>query len=372
MDRLKELYSVAKDPVGYAQQWKKDHSGKIIGTFCSYTPEEIILAADALCFRVFGTGARTSLADGHLQAYSCSLVRGALEDAMSGALDFLDGVVFPHTCDSIQRLSDIWRINIHLGFHADVVLPVKLDTQNARAYMTDVFNRFRNQLERYLGLKISDAALTGATEKYNRIRNYMKKIYDIRRENPDIIASRDLHTLIKASMIMDRNQLLDHLLQIVPALEEKRDRVPFSRKRLVLTGGICNMPDIFSAIEDAGGAVVWDDLCTGYRYFQGTIAIGGDIIESIARRYAERMVCPAKHSGIWRRGEQLLKIVTENQADGVVFLLLKFCDPHAFDFPYIKNILEQNGIPSMLLEIEDQSSLDGRLQTRLEAFLEML
>ena len=51
-------------------------------------------------------------ADAHLQAYSCSLVRGALEDALAGRLDFLDGaMVFPHTCDSIQRLSDIWRMN---------------------------------------------------------------------------------------------------------------------------------------------------------------------------------------------------------------------------------------------------------------------
>ena len=32
-------------------------------------------------------------------------------------------------------------------------------------------------------------------------------------------------------------------------------------------------------------------------------------------------------------------------ADGVIFILLKFCDPHAFDYPYIKALLDSAGIP---------------------------
>jgi bzd-type benzoyl-CoA reductase N subunit len=372
MKSLPMFYQIANDPMAYAEQWKQDHQGKVIGSFCSYTPEEIILAAGVLCFRVFGTGATVSLADAHLQAYSCSLIRGALEDALAGNLDFLDGVVFPHTCDSIQRLSDIWRINIRLGLHSDVILPVKLDTQNARVYMNDVLKTFRNQLERDLGIMITEEALRDAAAKYNRIRNYLERIYAIRSENPDVLSSRDVHALVKASMIMDRNQLLEHLSRMVPLLEGKTGALPSGRKRLVLTGGVCNMPDIYHTIEDSGGAVVWDDLCSGSRYFQGAIDIEGDIIAAIAKRYAERVVCPAKHSGIWSRGEQLVKIVKEHRADGVVFLLLKFCDPHAFDFPYIKAMLEEEGVRTIRLEVEDQLSQEGRLKTRLEAFLETL
>ena len=372
MEELKLFYEIVNDPMGYAEKWKQDHGGKIIGSFCSYTPEEIIFAADALCFRIFGTGAKHSMADAHLQAYSCSLVRGALEDALSGRLNFLDGVVFPHTCDSIQRLSDIWRINVPLRLHADVVLPVKLDTQSARDYMVDVFKTFRKQLEKHLCIKITEEALKKSVETYNRIRNCLERIYNIRRENPDAIAARDVNTLVKASMMMDRNLLLDNLLQITQRLEDKRDRAASVRKRLIISGGVCNMPDLFQVIEDSGGAVVWDDLCTGSRYFEGVIDTNGDVIESIARRYAERCICPAKHSGLLSRGEQLVQLAKENQADGIIFLLLKFCDPHAFDFPYIKAMLEKEGVPAMLLEVEDQLTAGGRLKTRLEAFLEML
>ena len=86
----------------------------------------------------------------------------------------------------------------------------------------------------------------------------------------------------------------------------------------------------------------------------------------------DRVVCPAKHSGITSRGDYLVQAVKENRADGVIFLLLKFCDPHAFDYPYLKEMLEKENIPSVLFEIEDQLPSEGQINTRCEAFMEML
>jgi bzd-type benzoyl-CoA reductase N subunit len=372
MEMFNQFHEVIKDPADYAGKWKQKHRGNIIGSFCSYTPEEIILAAGALCYRIFGTDTEPFLADTHLQVYSCSLVRGALEEGLSGKLDFLDGVVFPHTCDSIQRLSDIWRMNIRMRLHADVVLPVKLDTPSARQYMIGVLNNFRCELESSLNLEITDEALKEAAVKYNQIRTELKKIYEVRRKHPELISGPDMYAVVKAAMIMDRDVLLDSLSLITRELDDKSAGARSHQKRLVLSGGICNMPDIYRLIEDSGGAVVWDDLCTGRRYVEGSTDTDGDIIEAIAQRYAQRVVCPAKHSGLWNRGEQLIKIVEENQAQGVIFLHLKFCDPHAFDYPYIKQMLENEGVPSMLLEIEGQRLSEGQFRTRIEAFMDML
>ncbi|MBW2370540.1 MAG: 2-hydroxyacyl-CoA dehydratase, partial [Deltaproteobacteria bacterium] len=141
MEGMRIFSDVVSNPRAYAENWKKETGGEIVGHFCSYTPEEIITAAGALPFRILGSGATITKADMHLQAYSCSLVRGGLEDALTGKLDFLDGTVFPHTCDSIQRLSDIWRLNVKEKFHLDVILPVKLNTASARTYMLDTLNR---------------------------------------------------------------------------------------------------------------------------------------------------------------------------------------------------------------------------------------
>ncbi|MCP4373677.1 MAG: 2-hydroxyacyl-CoA dehydratase [Deltaproteobacteria bacterium] len=372
MDILNQFYEISKDPFAYAGSWKNETNGKIVGHFCSYTPEEIIVAAGALPFRIFGSPENVSKSDIHLQAYSCSLVRGALGDALSGRLDFLDGVVFPHTCDSIQRLSDIWRMNITCDFHSDVILPVKLNTKSAREYMVSVIHKFKKDLENRLDVEITTEKLKSAVDHYNKLRSRLQRIYEIRRENPNVIDGSAVHTIVKTSMIMDREVLSEELNQVVKMLESRKRSPASSKKRLIAAGGLCSMPDIYNILEDSGAWVVWDDFCTGSRYFDGKIDTDGDIIESIAKRYLERIVCPAKHSGLYSRGEHILKIVRQSKAQGVIFLYLKFCDPHSFDYPYIKEMLDEEGIPSMLFEVEDQLPSEGQFKTRCEAFIEML
>ncbi len=369
---LKQFHDIANDPIGYAKHWKTETQCSVVGYFCSYAPEEIIWAAGALPYRILGAGGSISRADGHLQAYSCSLVRGALDDALTGKLDFLDGTVFPHTCDSIQRLSDIWRLNAGLSLHLDLVLPVKLNTKSAEDYMQAVIKKFHRDLEAGLGVEITPQKLSKAVQTFNQIRTALQRIYEIRRDHCGTISSRDLHAIVKASMVMDRNALAERLSAVVDRLQTQNPESDTSEKRLVLTGGICSMPEIYQPIEDAGGTVVWDDFCTGSRYFEGTVDPEGNPLNSIGQRYFNRIICPAKHRDCFSRGDSLLKMVANTRAQGVIFVLLKFCDPHAFDYPYIKELLDQDGIPSLLLEIEDQQTSLEQLKTRIETFIEIL
>ncbi|MBN2516416.1 MAG: 2-hydroxyacyl-CoA dehydratase [Deltaproteobacteria bacterium] len=372
MDVLTEFYEILNDPYAYGQTCRDEKKKKVIGYFCSYTPEEIISAAGAHPMRLFGTRGEIALADQHLQAYSCSLVRGALEEVLNGRLDFLDGTVFPHTCDSIQRLSDVWRLNTNFRFFADIVLPVKLDTDSAKEYMVDVLRKFKRDLKKGLNCRISDEDLNEAIATYNKIRDHLKVIYGLRSKNPGIITGGDVYSIVKVSMIMDRNDLVKKLPELIENLktrnvsEDRRDR-----KRVALVGSICDQPDIYSIIEKSGGVVVWDDLCTGSRYFEGIIEIDGDPIVSIAKRYIERQICPAKHVSLTARGDHLVAMANEHDIQGFIFLLLKFCEPHAFDYPYMKEYLEKENIPSMLLEIEDQLPAEGQLLTRFETFMHM-
>lgn len=372
MKLFQSFHEVAKNPGAYATEWKKRKRGKVIGTFCSYAPEEIILAAGALGYRLFGKGAEISKADAHLQAYSCNLVRGALEESLAGELPFLDGVVFPHTCDSIQRLSDIWRLNIKTGFHLDLVMPVKLNTGSAKEYMIDVMKKFKTELEQVLKISIADDELAKAVETCNEIRSTMQKLYNLRSSSPGIIKGSDMHALVRAGMVMDRYEYLSAIQNLLKELEPLTSEKKSSQKRLVLAGGLCNMPDIYEAIEKAGAVVVADDLCTGSRFFEGQVENKDDLVSQMALRYAERNVCPAKHSGNRTRGESLVQLAKDNSADGVLYVFLKFCDPHGFDYPYLKEMLDEAGIPNLMYELEDQSQGGGQLETRCEAFVEML
>ena len=50
----------------------------------------------------------------------------------------------------------------------------------------------------------------------------------------------------------------------------------------------------------------------------------------------------------------------------------KFCDPHLFDYPYLRDVLEKEGIPSMVLEMEGRLPSKEQFKTRCEAFMEMI
>ena len=187
MKHDRELREAIAQPSVYAGRLKDDTGKKVVGYVCSYLPEELILAAGAHPLRLLGTKENIHLADSHLQSYCCSLVRGILEEALSGKNDFLDGMVFPHTCDSIQRLSDIWRMNIPCGFHLDCVLPVKLDTESARDYMFDVLAKFRRDLEEKLEMRIAESELKKAIALTNAIRRRLKEIYALRCRFPALL-----------------------------------------------------------------------------------------------------------------------------------------------------------------------------------------
>ncbi|MFO8111525.1 MAG: 2-hydroxyacyl-CoA dehydratase family protein [Desulfosalsimonadaceae bacterium] len=370
---LEKFQTVSESPHVYAASAKEQTGKKILGFFCSYAPEELIQAAGAIPFRLFGAARDIELADSHLQSYCCSLVRGGLEDALRGRLDFLDGTVFPHTCDSIQRLSDIWRLNAGFGIHIDAVMPVKLHTPSARQYMVDVLAGVRSDLEKALGIRISDSDVSQSIRLYNGIRSKLLALYQLRSANPGIVPQSAVYHTMKAAMVMDREELAKDLEILLPSLEKVSAETGGSgRKRILLAGGICNHPDIYKIIDKAGGDVVWDDLCTGVRYATGLIEESGAPIEAIAERYMHRLVCPAKHMSTTARGENLVAEAIGKKIDGVVFLHLKFCDPHAFDYPYLKEYLAGKNVPSMLLEIEEQPPAEEQLRTRFETFIDML
>jgi len=371
MSGLNLFNEVSNEPNRYAREIKAEGK-KIIGYFCTYAPEEIIHAACLHPLRLFGEHIDINLADKHLQSYCCCLVRRGLSDALSGDLDYIDGIVFPHTCDSIQRLSDIWRMNINTGFFSDVILPVKLNTQSSMQYMIDVLYRFKKDIEDHFFIQITDEALHESIRKYNSIRRSLRKIYEIRSGNPGKIGSKDVYAIVRSSMIMDRDCLAERLSDLTKGLTHRQSSIKAAGKRIMLVGSICSHPDIYTFIEDSGGCVVWDDLCTGTRSFDGMIDEGDDPIVSIAKRYYSRAICPAKHRSPSERGDNIMDIVTRHDIEGVIFLYMKYCDPHAFDYPYLKQCLEGGKIPSILLEVEDNLPSEGQLLTRLETFMHML
>jgi len=368
---LEELKKIAEAPFPHLRNWKKKTGEKILGYFCTNTPEEMIRAAGLLPVRLLGSRDSISLASRHLQSYSCSLVQSSLEGALKGELDFLDGTVFPHTCDSIQRLSDIWAENMSFPFHWDLVLPVKLHTESARAYLIQELQRFREGLRDFIGRAISDDDLRASIGLANENRSLLRECYRRRAENPGLFSGSEFFALVQTATFLPKEEHTAKLKELLAHPEGGGSSAP-GRVRLFLAGSVCDQSPVLDLFESSGGSIVGDDLCTGWRYFAEDVSQEGDPLAALADRFTRRVPCPCKYNPGVDRAEDFVRRVVASRAQGVVFILLKFCDPHAFDYPYLKGKLDERKVPSLLLEIEPGGVPHGAVETRLEAFVETL
>jgi len=89
------------------EEQKRSHGRRLFGVFPAQYPKEILWAMNILPVEIWDPPLEVSLANGHLQAYICPVVKRGLELILQGQGKDLDGYLFPHTCDSIQNLASI-------------------------------------------------------------------------------------------------------------------------------------------------------------------------------------------------------------------------------------------------------------------------
>jgi len=343
---------------------------KAIGFFCLYTPEELLHAAGFFPLRLMGTPIKMSHVQAHLPSNCCHLVKSSLESLLQGELDFLQGVVFTQTCDSMQGLSDIWAHQRRLSIHFNLMVPTNLGSEHSRHYLKAEMERFREFLESHSG-KIAPERMKSSIQLFNRIREKLGEIYTRRRQGLTPWSSGFFAQIVRAGYLIDRARYLELLEALLNALPEKTEE----RKGLVpvyLSGNMAHSESYFSLIEEAGAMVVQDNLCSGARTLRLMVPEDVDPIEALTQRYFTSFFCPTKHQGSRAHEEILLREVQESGVQGVIFLLYKYCEAHYFDYPDLKAALESKGIPCLLLDVEDPSQSLGQLKIRLQAFVEML
>jgi len=343
---------------------------RAIGFFCPHVPEELLHAAGAHPLRLMGIPTKLFHAPLHLPPYCCHLLKSSLENMLQGELDFLQGVVFSHSCDSMQGLSQIWARQGRFPIHFNLMIPTQLDSEHSRPYVRAEIERFREFLESHSG-KITDGGMRASIQLFNRIRKNIGEIYARRHEGIASFSAGLLAQIIRAGYLMDRVRyldLLEALLEVLPEkAEEGKNLVP-----VYLSGNMAHLGSYFSLIEEAGATVVRDDLCSGARTLRLMVREDVDPMEAFTERYFASFFCPTKHMGPRAHLETLLRDVEQSGARGVIFLFYKYCEAHYFDYPDLKAALESKGIPSLLLDVEDPSYSLGQLTIRLQAFVEML
>jgi bzd-type benzoyl-CoA reductase N subunit len=361
---LKSLIEAARAPLREWPDRYPDH--RAMGTMCSYVPDEIVHAAGWTPVRVRGNTEPLRQVDAHLQSFTCALCRSTLDQALGGELDFLSGMIFAHTCDTMQAHADLWRMNMEAAHHVDTVMqPANLGMPGAQAYLVAELQRFRERLAATIGRSISDDDLRASIVLYDETRRLVSELQQRR----DWLNTPQFFAVLDAAQVMPREVLNPLLAELLAGLAG----APVQAKgpRLFMVGAVLDEPRLLDLVEDAGAHVAGDDLCSGSRHFLDEVGAGGDPVTALADYYLRRPPCPTKLHPDHNPSCYLLDQVDQAQATGVVFVIEKFCEPHAFDYALVLPALDQAGVPYLLLEMEQTPSLEA-LRTRLQAFVEML
>lgn len=370
LDRFLEVnqtFPKTKDILELKKQGKK-----VFGWICTYVPEEVINAAGILPVRITGYEREIELEDGNAYLYvnNCSFSRSCLQMALNSEYDYLDGVVAGATCDGARRLFDLWVHYVKLPFHHILTVPRKY-TERAHDLYYEQVVIFKQNLEQHLNIQITEEALQQSIRVYNESRELLRKLYELRKLDRPPISGAETMEVLNASCRMPKEVFNSYLRQLLEEITVSERAYP-SRARLMVTGSIMNNPEFIRSIEELGGLVVTDELCTSTRYWSDPVVMDGrPPLEAISRRYLNNFPC-ARMVPSDCRFDRILDLAREYKVDGVISQIIRYCVPYAHDLPLITERLNKIGVPTLALDVEYGTSGSGQIRTRVQAFLEMV
>ncbi len=365
---------IADQPYGYLRKWKEQNGKKIIGCLPMYVPEEIIHAAGMLPVVLQKSNEQISLGPANVQSYFCGIVRSLGDMIQENKLNFLDGMVSPDICLAIRGLSNMARMHTRERYHFDLSLPLAVNNKASRPFLIDELERFKASLEEFSGKKVDSDSLLRSIQVFNENRALLGELYELRRNKPELIGAADLSSTVVAGMVMPKEEHSRLLAELLSGLRKKK--APSNGAvRVVLSGSLCEVPsrEVLNIIEESGCTVVDDDLYTGRRYVAADLSVDGDPMEAIASRHLDMAIpCPTRFDQGNDLGDYLIKLVNNSRAQGVIFLIVKFCQPHDMYYPYLVEKLQDAGIPNMMIETEHEMPSVGQVKTRVQAYIEMI
>jgi benzoyl-CoA reductase subunit C len=279
--------------------------------------------------------------------------------------DFFDGFVVAHTCDPMWRLYDILKKKISKPLFL-LRVPHNTDNELSLEFFKLELIRFKEFLEENFEARIDEDALFSATKLCNENRSLLKSFYMLNDNGQFKIDALDRFPLVLASMWMPKPEI-NAQIKTLRFNDAKSD----GNVRLHLNGTSIYDMDLIRIIEESGGFVASDDLCTGSRYFWSNVEKSEDPLSALAYRYLKRTPCPS-HGPIEDRLEYINLMIKEFRAQGVITFAERFCDPILYDSVHIRNMLSKKGVATTLIDYENSTQEIGIIKTRIEAFIESI
>ena len=407
-EKFKEIVENRHEHIRYLKESQKR---RVMGYLCSYVPEELIYAAGIIPVRILSSEKAPTYADSIMQSHYCAFSRSILNQGLKGDLDYLDGLVWAYTCNTMRFAYEAWDMHGSLPFSRFLYLPAIIDAPEAKDHYVAELRRLKKDLEDLIGHGISNDDLRRSIEIYDTNRALLTQLMEFRKSDPPLMWGKEAFQVSISSMLTDKAQHNDLLRDLLEKLPGRTDP-PDASVRLMLVGSPVDNIGLLDVLEDqTDSVVVTDDTCTGTRYYRGTtdLADNDDPLSAIADRYLiSRAPCPQKYSPVrWTqckscayrevpctfmtpkpkenvpehlllgspkrvcRFRNIAQLASSHKVQGAVVIQQKFCDCHGLDFPHVEQIFKFMNIPTLFLEVENFLPL-GQLKIRIQAFTEIL
>jgi len=368
MGALETMKGIFDNPKPVLDEWMAEGK-KVVGHRCLYVPEEIIHAAGMLPYPTFGTPEPITKADSYFQPCVCEFIRNLFDLGMDGKFDFLDSMVLCNTCDAVRHMQNMWSTYIDSVPCHIINNPQKMFDESGYKFFREELEKFKGLMEDLSGNKITDESLKKSIDLFDETRRLLKELNDLRKRDIPAISGSEFIRVAIATMLMPKekaNPLLKQLIDEVKTREIEDADGP----RILLTGSVIDNPTIIELVEEMGGVVVADDLCTSAKYFWYETKPNSDPMDAIVRFNLDRSVCACTHP-TEDRYDYLQELVKGFNVDGIIYFNIKYCHPFVYESAIFKNKLEEE-TPLLILEMDHSLSGLGQLKTRVQAFIEML
>lgn len=370
---LQKMEKVALNPGQAIREWMSKTGGKAVGCLPIHSvgAEELVHAAGMLPVGLWGGQTTFSKSGQYVQTFCCSIMKAVIENSMGGTYNQLSAIICPNTCDTMRCIPLILRIERPEIPVIGLVLPDNRKIDAGMDYLEDEFRQVAAELEKISGTQITEDKLMDSIRLYNTHRNAMNEFFNLVPDHLDIITPYYRHMGIKSSFFIPREMHLGWLNELNALLKEE-PAAEFAGKRVVVTGIITEPLEILKCFNELNIGIVADEMAYGSRQFRTNSGETGEPFRCLAERFKLFEGCATVYDPQKQRGILIREMVKKYSADGVINLIMKFCDPEEYDYPFIKKDLDEAGISSLYVEIEQQMDSMEQVRTRLQAFSEML
>ncbi|SHH28945.1 Benzoyl-CoA reductase/2-hydroxyglutaryl-CoA dehydratase subunit, BcrC/BadD/HgdB [Thermosyntropha lipolytica DSM 11003] len=355
----------------------KEKGLKVVGIYCTYCPQELILAAGAIPVGLCGTKEDPiAAAEEVLPRNLCPLIKSSYGFAATDTCPFFhfsDVIIGETTCDGKKKMFEI--MNEIKPVHV-MQLPYLKDSPAGFALWVEELRRLRAFLEETFAVKIKDEDIWAAIDRINAETIAAKEICDLNQMDIPPLSGIELLTVTwSRSFTTDKEEVTEMMSQLKERIlqDEERKKKGKPRARILLTGCPVGLgtEKVIRITEELGAAVVAMENCTGYKTLELLADKEyDDPIVALAHKYI-KIPCSCMSPNSYRL-DLISRMIDDFRVDAVIDLTWQACHTYNIEAYEIEKLVKGKGLPYLHLESDYSSSDLETIKIRVEALLEMI